>query len=172
MSARALPANGAEKGRILLVEDNADVRRLIAFALELGGHDIVEAGSAEEGLLQLESGHFDLVISDFALPGQTGAWMLHQALAEGLLDDSATMMLTAHPHPERVEGVEIISKPLDLDDFLAHVSQRLSGLRRPSGAKRSDVSRASRDEGCANYGSRTASEERSSNMTQSMMAER
>ena len=67
--------------RILLVEDSDDLRSLMVLILESEGYSVDSAATAEEGLRLLNSGSYDLVLSDYALPGRTGAWMLREALA-------------------------------------------------------------------------------------------
>ena len=60
---------------------------MLVMALQIEGHEVDQASSAHEGLSRLQSGHYDLVLSDYAMPGQTGAWMLNEAARQGLLRD-------------------------------------------------------------------------------------
>ena len=55
--------------RILLVEDQLDIRRLIRMALEFEDHDIREAGTGPEALALLQDWSPDLVLLDVMLPG-------------------------------------------------------------------------------------------------------
>lgn len=61
-------------GDILLVEDDADARAVVAHALTRAGYQVRAAGTAEEGLAWLteRQGDVDLVLTDIALPGMTG----------------------------------------------------------------------------------------------------
>ena len=61
------------------------------------------------------------------LPNRTGGWLIQQAEAEGLLDATPALLVTAHPNPARMDGVEIIPKPFDLDDLVDRVKQKLEG---------------------------------------------
>ena len=106
---------------ILLVEDDDDTRQLLAVALEAQGYRVAQAGDAERGLEALRGGRFDLVLSDYDLPGKTGAAMLREAHRGGLLDGAATLIVTAHPDPTGVEDVTLVRKPLDLEKFLLQV---------------------------------------------------
>src|SRR4029453_8654549 len=60
--------------RILVVEDQGDVRRMLATALQMEGHVVDEAATAADGLICLEQSRYDLVLSDYAMPGGTGTW--------------------------------------------------------------------------------------------------
>ena len=102
--------------RILLVEDSDDVRTLMTLMLEGEGYAVDSADTAEEGLRLLDRQDYDLVVSDYALPGRTGAWMLREATTRHLL--SQGVIVTAHPSPRDTDGFPVIYKPLDFDDFL------------------------------------------------------
>jgi DNA-binding response OmpR family regulator len=112
---------------ILLVEDDDDIRDLMATLLRLAGYEPTVCGSAEAGLEQLREQKFDLVLTDYALPNRTGGWLLRQAKAEGLLDATPALVVTAHPSPHGLDDFEVIPKPFDLDDLVKRVTLRLSG---------------------------------------------
>ncbi|MGQ0565048.1 MAG: PP2C family protein-serine/threonine phosphatase [Gemmobacter sp.] len=58
--------------RILIVDDSRGQRRLLSLALQRGGYLVTEAGSAEEALALCAATAFDLVISDWMMPGMSG----------------------------------------------------------------------------------------------------
>src|SRR4029079_1181475 len=107
--------------RILLVEDDEDTRQLLAVALEAQAYEVSQAGDAEGGLEALRAGHFDMILTDYDLPGKTGAAMLREASARRLVDGAATLVVTAHPDPEGGEETTLVRKPLDLEKFLHQV---------------------------------------------------
>jgi CheY-like chemotaxis protein len=111
---------------ILIVEDQEDVRRMMVTALTMEGHQVEEAANGAEGLERLKQGRYQLVLSDYAMPGYTGSWMLREATRLGLLDHTAAVIITAHPEIEPVPGVVVIPKPLDLDDFLEQLRKLLN----------------------------------------------
>jgi len=113
------------RARILVVEDQADVRALLTTALEIEGHGVDEASNAREGLACLQRGHYDLVLSDYAMPGETGAWMLYEAERLGLLAGTAALIVTAHPDARELWNHDVVPKPLDLDLFLEQVRRIL-----------------------------------------------
>ncbi len=118
---------------ILLVEDDDDIRELLVTLLKLAGFTPTACRSAEQGLEALREQPFDLVLTDYALPHHSGGWLLQQARDEGLLDATAALVVTAHPHPPDVPGFEIIQKPFDLDQLVDRVRQELEGPVGPRG---------------------------------------
>jgi CheY-like chemotaxis protein len=117
--------------KILLVEDNEDIREGLTDLLESEGYSVVGTATAEEGLDRLRTEVFHLVITDYMLPGENGGWMLEQAEREQLLRDTPAVMITAHPRVKPPNGVRLMNKPLDIDDFLRMVD---GSLRQPSRA--------------------------------------
>lgn len=113
---------------ILLVEDDPDIRELLATLLRLAGYEPTICSSAEAALEQLREQPFDLVLTDYALPHRTGGWLLEQARAEGLLDGTAALVVTAHPNPTDLDDYEVIAKPFDLDHLVTRIGHRLSGV--------------------------------------------
>src|SRR5687767_13943541 len=106
---------------------------MLVTALEIEGHQVDEAENAPAGLKRLQEGRYQLVMSDYAMPGGTGTWMLHEATRLGLMDESVALIITAHPDVRELADVPVISKPLDLDFFLEQV-RRLLDTNRPSDA--------------------------------------
>ena len=134
---------GSSRRRILLVEDDEDTRQLLAVALEAQSYEVSQAGDAEEGLEALGAGHFDMILTDYDLPGKTGAAMLREAGDRRLVRGAATLVVTAHPDPEGVEDATLIRKPLDLEKFLLKIRRIFDSLSvRPVPVPASASSRA------------------------------
>jgi CheY-like chemotaxis protein len=127
------PVVSGRNVKILLVEDNEDIREGLTDLLESEGYSVVGSGSAEDGLDRLRSESFHLVITDYMLPGENGGWMLEQAAREHRLHDTSAVMITAHPRVRPPAGVRLVHKPLDIDDFLRVVCESLPYLRVASG---------------------------------------
>lgn len=119
--------------KILLVEDNEDIREGLTDLLESEGYSVAGSGSAEEGLARLRSESFHLVITDYMLPGETGGWLLEQAEREQRLRGVGAVMITAHPKVRPPAGVRLMHKPLDIDDFLRVVGESIPKLRAVGG---------------------------------------
>jgi len=78
--------------RIVLVEDDAVLRGLLARNLQARGHEVRAAGDAHTALAHLRTAPFDLIVLDICLPDQTGWEILRTAQREGWL------------HPQSFEG--------------------------------------------------------------------
>src|SRR5690242_16695914 len=96
--------------RLLVADDQEDVRNLLVTALEIEGYDVVGARDARDALRCLEDADFDLVITDYAMPGGTGIWMLHEAAHRGLLDGIPALIVTAHPDVRDNSGFAVMRK--------------------------------------------------------------
>jgi CheY-like chemotaxis protein len=114
---------------LLLVEDDRDIREMLSTMLDMAGFGVVACDSAESGLYALREKDFDLVLTDYSLPRHSGTWLLQHAEAEGLLDDTPSLIVTAHPHVEDEDDYEVIRKPFDFDDLVARVRYRLEASK-------------------------------------------
>ena len=115
------------------MEDDDDLRDLLVTLLRISGFRAEACRSAEEALAALRTRSFDLVLTDYELPGETGGWMLRQASAEGLLTSTPAVVVTGHPDPEDADDFEIVGKPFDLDDLVARVRRYTGQGPPPSG---------------------------------------
>jgi DNA-binding NtrC family response regulator len=64
--------------RILVIDDQDSIRRVVRRALEQDGHEVFDASDGELGMEILESNSFDVVITDIFMPGQDGIVTLRQ----------------------------------------------------------------------------------------------
>jgi DNA-binding response OmpR family regulator len=115
--------------RMLYVEDDNDLRGMIADTLVEAGFVVTPVPSAEAALASLQAAHFDILLTDYHLLGETGGWLLETATAAGLLEGTAAIMLTSERRPPGTEGYTILRKPVDiavlLDTISAVVGQTL-----------------------------------------------
>lgn len=112
--------------RILVVEDEANIREFVVINLNRAGYDTVEAASGEEALrLVEECGGFDLALLDIALPGIDGL-----TVCKELRRKSKTMgiiMLTARTQEmDKVSGLmmgadDYVTKPFSPSELVARV---------------------------------------------------
>ena len=107
------------KKKILLVEDNADLRALIAEALA-DDFLVVQAGDGLEALRQMEELEFDLVISDIMMPNKDGVSLCSDIKKDLNTSHIPVVLLTAKTSLEsKIEGVDsgadlYFEKPIDL----------------------------------------------------------
>ncbi len=124
--------------RILLGEDDVEMRSVIASVLRRDGYDVVEVADGVHLLHRLmyakllfgDGSGFDLVISDVRMPELTGLGVL--ASLQG--DDAAppVILITAfgdrqtHAEAERLGALSCLDKPFDIEDFRVAVRGALA----------------------------------------------
>ena len=82
--------------KVLIIEDHADIRRLIRLTLELEDHEIHEAASSNEGLAEARRLQPDVVLLDVMLPGgQDGISVCRELRADAAFDRTSVVMLSA-----------------------------------------------------------------------------
>ena len=119
-------------GTVLVVEDDATVRELVAFHLQRAGFDVVEAADASSAWQRLEG--VDAVVLDRMLPDLSGvAWL--RRLRTGPRRRFPVLMLTARASEvDRVEGLEAgaddyLVKPFSAAELVARVRALLRRVR-------------------------------------------
>jgi CheY-like chemotaxis protein len=125
---------GTRRPRVLLVEDDHDTRELMALALAGEGFTLDTAASGPEGLARLRSRGYDLVVTDYDMPGLTGAEMLREAHRRGDLGLADALIVTAHPEPVGVDGLALVRKPVDLGRLVSTLRAMLA-RRQAEGAQ-------------------------------------
>ena len=81
------------KGRILVVDDDPSLRRVLQVQLEQEGYEVAVAASAQQTLSVLQLRPFDLLITDLKMPGMSGLELLKQARSQ--YPQTIIIMLTA-----------------------------------------------------------------------------
>ena len=120
---------------ILLVDDDALMRRSLAFHLEQAGYQVRTAASAEDAIESVRYAPPDLVILDIGLPGKDGLEALREIKAQHNLP---VIFLTGRRRElDEVVGLEMgaddyITKPFDVDVVLAHIKAVLRRTERTS----------------------------------------
>jgi DNA-binding response OmpR family regulator len=123
--------------RVVLVEDDIEIRRLVAEALSAQGHDVESAAAALEGLELAVKGKPDLVVMDLGLPDLDGTELLRMIRA---VSEVPIIVITARG------ADEVVVKTLDsgADDYLvkpfsvAQLEARVRALLRRGSAATSD----------------------------------
>jgi DNA-binding response OmpR family regulator len=121
---------------ILLVDDDALLRRSLAFNLEQANYRVSTAANAEDALALARRDRPDLVLLDIGLPGMDGLDALRYFQAQVGVP---VIFLTARRRElDQVLGLELgaddyITKPFDLDVLLARIKAVLRRFERPTG---------------------------------------
>lgn len=111
--------------RVLVVEDEPDLRSALAAALKKAGHAVDAAEDGPSGLAHLETYPYDLAVLDVMLPGTSGLAVCAEARRKGLA--LPILMLTARDTVgDKVAGLDAgaddyMVKPFELDELLARV---------------------------------------------------
>jgi len=118
---------------ILLVDDDALMRRSLAFNLEKAGYRISTAGKAEDGLALAQRDLPDLVLLDIGLPGMDGLDALKQF--QQSFNVPVIFVTARRRELDEVLGLELgaddyITKPFDLDVLLARIKSVLRRFQR------------------------------------------
>ena len=115
--------------RILIVDDEEPIRTLLQQMLATKGYDCVLADGAAAARRHLQSGPFDLVISDLNMPGESGLDLLQYVVLE--YPQAATMMITGTHDPGATQkaldmGVRsCLHKPFQFKELLESVADVL-----------------------------------------------
>lgn len=118
----AVSARRVAPHHVLLVEDSPELSVLMRTALETEGFRVDAARTAEDGLQLLELHRYDLVLTDYTLPGHNGAWLLREAHRRGTLKGATTLLVTAQPDaPDIAPDQDVITKPFNFDNFLPQI---------------------------------------------------
>lgn len=121
----------SEPIRVLVVEDDDDVRALVVFHLTMSGYAVSERATVDEGLMALataeEDGH-DVVLTDLNFGLDSGERLVRHCRETG----QAVVVMTASAELDDLavevrNSVKVLNKPFALDDLSAAVSEAARG---------------------------------------------
>ena len=127
------------KKRILVVDDEPFVCDAVKMMLAFDGHDVVTANDAKEALETFAKDKFDLVITDFAMPGMKGDELA--AAIKAKVPSQPVVMITAYAEMlqssgKKLNGVDfLISKPFLLEHLREAIATVLPEPQPKSGGK-------------------------------------
>ncbi len=122
--------------RILCVDDEGAIRRLLRTVLERGGHAVIEAADAQSALDEARRWKPDLVLLDLGLPDRDGLELVPQ-----LALDAAVVVLTARDATaDKVTSLDLgavdyVVKPFDSEELLARVRVALRNRARATAGR-------------------------------------
>lgn len=111
--------------RILIVDDEPDLRFLMARYLEADGHEVHQAGNGADGLEMLRSQEFQLVLTDNTMPVMDGNQMITQIRSDEDLADILIVAWSINPdHDLAVDAV--FAKPYGGQEIRDKINELLS----------------------------------------------
>jgi two-component system phosphate regulon response regulator PhoB len=127
MTTRAKPAALRPSGRILVIEDEADLQKILQFHLRQAGFEVTVASDARGGVAASRKRRPDLVLLDLMLPDRPGADVLRALKANPETHDVPVLVLTAKGEEvDRVVGFELgaddyVVKPVSMRELVLRV---------------------------------------------------
>lgn len=124
-------------GKIYLVEDDDNIRKLVCYALSREGYEIEGFDVPDEFRIRYAEERPDLVLLDIMLPGEDGLSILKKLRASDR--DTAVIMLTAKDSEfDKVTGLDLgaddyIAKPFGMSELVSRINAVLRRSRRASG---------------------------------------
>ncbi|MDP3588557.1 MAG: response regulator transcription factor [Sulfuricurvum sp.] len=123
--------------RILIVDDDPSIRRLLALTLAFAGFMTESASTAKEGLKKGSDTHFDLILLDLGLPDMSGVNFLERYRVD---EQTPVIVVSAiHDESDKIAALnagadDYVTKPFNADELIARIK---ANLRRVPPAKES-----------------------------------
>jgi DNA-binding NtrC family response regulator len=131
--APAGPEADSRRGRVLVIDDEADIRESLEVLLELEGYEVLLAENAADGLRRFENGVYDLVLLDLMMPDRSGLEVLDDIRKRD--KETPVFLITAYGSVEvAVEALksganDYFSKPWDNDKLLIEIDRQIARTR-------------------------------------------
>jgi DNA-binding NtrC family response regulator len=128
-----LPAGEAGKGRILVIDDEADIRESLEALLTLEGYQVDVAQNGGDGVQALEAKGYDMVLLDLMMPDRSGMEILREIRQRD--QETSIFLITAYGSVEAaVEALksganDYFSKPWDNEKLLIEIDRMIAGSR-------------------------------------------
>lgn len=126
--------------RILIVEDNPVVQRMITHVVSRQGYETETAENGREALKKLSEEEFDLVITDAKMPELDGIGLIDAIRSVPELSSLPIILITAHldiyegVSPEQLSAITLLTKPIssqDLAEALHKLLQPTDPMHKP-----------------------------------------
>ena len=116
--------------KIILAEDDEDMRRFLVKALEKAGHDVTSFGEGASAFEEIKQTSFDLLLTDIVMPEMDGIELARRA---GELDPDLKIMfitgfaaVTLNSDQQPPKDARILSKPFHLRDLVNEVERMMA----------------------------------------------
>jgi two-component system phosphate regulon response regulator PhoB len=127
---------GGMMGTILLVEDDPDIRHMVAYKLTKGGFDVIEAADGFAALREAQNVPLDLVILDIRMPRMPGLDVCRELRGRPPTATVPIIVVTARARPEDIEqayaagATDYVVKPFSPRELLERVQSALQRVGR------------------------------------------
>ena len=130
MAGKTASMTVATMAKIILAEDDDDMRRFLVKALEKAGHTVTPFAEGLSAFEEIKQKSFDLLLTDIVMPQMDGIELARRA-AE--LDPSLKIMfitgfaaVALHPDSKAPKDAKVLSKPFHLRDLVAEVDRMMA----------------------------------------------
>ena len=118
---------------VLLIDDDPDLRSVLAGSLEALGYDVVQAADGSSGLDMLAERQPDVLVIDFAMPGMNGADVAR--VARDRRPDMPIVLTSGYADSDAIDravgpNAKVLRKPFRIDELLAAVNEALGTAER------------------------------------------
>ncbi len=127
----ARPAMLAAMARVLVIDDDPDVRWLIRVSLERAGHDVLIAEDGLRGIALAMKQRPEVIVLDLMMPVMDGYGVLAELAKDPRIAAVPVLVLSARALPEEAERAttagarRFVEKPFDPDDLASEVADLL-----------------------------------------------
>ena len=114
--------------RVLVVDDDPDIRELLFTALEDEGFEVVPAGNGQEALAIIRTFRPDVIVLDLMMPVMDGLQFAHELRARDEGDEDIPIVLLSaardlQTHAKALFAADTIEKPFDLSELLPKIAR-------------------------------------------------
>jgi Response regulator containing CheY-like receiver, AAA-type ATPase, and DNA-binding domains len=118
----------ASKARVLIVEDDSDLRRLYAIGLNKHGYEVKLAANGAEGVERIRAEKPDVVLLDWLMPLMDGSEVLTR-LGENGSRDVRVIVISGQPAPDALDPrIRCwLTKPVTIEELVMEIERPLTG---------------------------------------------
>lgn len=117
--------------RVLGVDDNVDILKLVQMTVEAMGHTFESAPGGVPGLDKIRNNQYDMVFLDLSMPDMTGLEVIDALVEDGIIGKQRVVLFTASylgvedlESKLREKGIHsILAKPVDIDQLMDRLQQ-------------------------------------------------
>ena len=120
--------------KVLVIDDEQGIRRLVRAGLTARGYEVIEAASGQEGLLLIEEHRPDLILLDIGLPLMSGWAVLEEIQKRQDSKEFVVVIITSSPDQDIVDQASglgftaLLEKPFRMDQLYDSVQRALGEL--------------------------------------------